>query len=116
MDGENTMRRQNKLGERGVFSLFGVCALGILMLLSTAIYAISMSYMTSSRRFLDRGGIRNTAEDGVRLAVSRFNVEPLTAAKAETADLKYAKLFDGLSGDVKYTVYARKKDGKIWPV
>ena len=52
-------------------------------------------------------------EDGVRLAVSRLNAEPTTAAMAANATSKHVKLFDGVSGDAKYTVYARKKDGKI---
>ena len=101
------------LGERGMFSVFGICALGTLMFLSATIYAISMNHTASARRFLERGVLRNAAEDGVRLAVAKLNAEPQTAAKAETATAKHVRLLDGASGDAKYTVYARKKDGKI---
>ena len=113
MDGERYMKRRQRLGERGVFSIFGVCALGILTILTVTVYAVSMSHTASARRFLERGALRNTAEDGVRLAVSRLNAEPTTAAIAANATAKHVKLFDGVSGDAKYTVYVRKKDGKI---
>ena len=101
------------LGERGMFSVFGICALGTLMFLSATIYTVNMSHTASARRFLERSAVRNAAEDGVQLALSRLNAEPATAAKAEAATSKHVKLLDGTSGDVKYTVYARKKDGKI---
>ena len=105
--------RRFALGERGMFSVFGICALGTLMFLSATIYAVSMNHTASARRFLERGILRNAAEDGVRLAVARLNAEPQTAAKAEAATAKHVRLLDGASGDAKYTVYARKKDGKI---
>lgn len=113
MDGEKHMKRQHRLGERGVFSIFGVCALGILTLLTVTIYAVSMSHTASARRFLERGALRNTAEDGVRLAISRLNTEPAAVDEARNATAKHVKMFDGVSGDAKYTVYVRKKDGKI---
>jgi hypothetical protein len=113
MDGERFMKRRMILGEKGVFSVFGICALGTLLFLSAALYAVCASHMSAERRFLARTALRNAAEDGVRLAVSRMNSEAGVSAKAEAAVLKHAQLFDGASGDAKYKVYARSKDGKI---
>ena len=107
------MKGHINLGERGMFSVFGICALGTLMFLSAIIYAVSMSHTSSAHRFMERNALKNAAEDGVRLALLRLNSEPQTAAKAEAATSKHVNLMDGTSGDAKYTVYARKKDGKV---
>ena len=69
--------------------------------------------MLSARRFLARDAVRNAAEDGVRLAVLRLNAEAALSAQAEAAVQKHAQLFSGASGEAKYKVYARRKDGKL---
>ena len=99
--------------QRGMASLLGVCALGILIFLSGTLYAVSMSRMTAVRDFLVRNSLRNTAEDGVRLAISRMNAERGMATKAEGAVSGKAFLFTGKTGDADFDVYARKKNGQI---
>lgn len=94
-------------------SVFGLCALGILMIVSATMYATSRNHMLSARRFLARDAVRNAAEDGVRLAVLRLNAEAALSAQAEAAVQKHAQLFSGASGEAKYKVYARRKDGKL---
>lgn len=94
-------------------SVFGLCALGILMIVSATMYATSRNHMLSARRFLARDAVRNAAEDGVRLAVLRLNAEAAMSAQAEAAVQKHAQLFSGASGEAKYKVYARRKDGKL---
>ncbi len=113
MDGERDMRRGNHSDEKGVFSVFGICALGTLMFFSATLYAVSSSHMGAERRFLARSAIRNAAEDGVRLAIVRMNAEAGLSAKAEAAVMKHEPLFEGASGEAKYTVYARNKEGTI---
>jgi hypothetical protein len=105
----------NKLlrGERGMVSIFGLCALGILMVVSATMYTVSKNHISSTRRFLARDALRNAAEDGVRLAVLRLNTEAAMSAQAEAAVQKHAQLFSGASGEAKYKVYARRKDGKL---
>ena len=70
-------------GERGVVSIFGLCALGILMILSATMYAVSRNHTSLARRFLARDELRNAAENGVRsrretlpLRFSRVRKEP----------------------------------------
>ena len=75
MDGERYMKRRMILGEKGVFSVFGICALGTLLFFSATLYAVSSSHLKAERRFLARMALRNAAEDGVRLAVLRLNPE-----------------------------------------
>ena len=100
-------------GERGMVSVFGLCALGILMIVSVTMYAVSKNHISSAHRFLARDTLRNAAEDGVRLAVLRLNTEAAMSAQAEAAVQKHAQLFSGASGEAKYKVYARRKDGKL---
>ena len=49
----------------------------------------------------------------LRLAVLRLNAEAALSAQAEAAVQKHAQLFSGASGEAKYKVYARRKDGKL---
>ena len=70
-------------GERGMISIFGLCALGILMIISAAMYTVSKNHISSARRFLVRDALRNAAEDGVRLATARMNSDAATAMKGE---------------------------------
>ncbi len=113
MDGERYMKRRMILGEKGVFSAFGICALGTLLFFSATLYAVSSSHLKAERRFLARTALRNAAEDGVRLAVLRLNAEAALSAQAEAAVQKHAQLFSGASGEAKYKVYARRKDGNL---
>lgn len=109
MDGEGDMMKQGANGERGMVSLLGVCALGILMFLAATLYAIGMSRSAANRRFLDQSALRNAAEDGVRLAVSRMNGDAATATRAEGAAWDGVLLLKGKTGDADFNVYARKK-------
>ena len=113
MDGKGIMKRRVVLGERGVFSVFGICALGTLLFFSATLYAVCSSHLKSERRFLARTALRNAAEDGVRIAIMRLNAGAGMSEKAEAAVSAHVQLFDGASGDAKYKVYARSKDGKI---
>ena len=45
MDGERNMRRGRRLGEKGVFSVFGICALGTMLYFSATLYAVSSSHL-----------------------------------------------------------------------
>lgn len=107
------MRRGRRLGEKGVFSVFGICALGTMLFFSATLYAVSSSHLGAERRFLARSALRNAAEDGVRLAIVRMNAEAGLSAKAEAAVMQHERLFEGTSGSASYKVYARNKDGKI---
>ena len=100
-------------GERGMASVFGMCALGILMLVSATMYATSRNHISSARRFLAREALRNASEDGVRLAAARMNEDTETAAKANGATGKKESLFATKVGDASVEVFARKKDDEI---
>lgn len=100
-------------GERGVVSIFGLCALGILMILSATMYAVSRNHASSARRFLARDEIRNAAEDGVRLAIVRMNADATVAAKANGATGKMESLLTVKAGDASVEVFARKKGNEI---
>ena len=100
-------------GERGMASVFGLCALGILMILSATMYATSRNHILAAQRFLARDAIRNAAEDGVRLAVTRMNEDAGTATKANGATDKKESLFTTRVGDASVEVFARKKDNEI---
>lgn len=101
------------LDERGMVSVLGISALGILLLLSAAIYAVGVSHTKTAGRFLSGSALRNAAEDGVRLGLSRMNADTGTAMRAEGAASQHMRLLTGASGDAAFEVYARKKDGKI---
>ena len=101
------------LDERGMVSVLGISALGILLLLSAAIYAVGISHTKTAGRFLAGSMLRNAAEDGVRLGLSRMNADTGTATRAEGAASQHTRLLTGASGDAAVDVYARKKDGKI---
>ena len=100
-------------GERGMVSVFGLCALGILMVVSATMYATSRNHVSSVRRFLARDVIRNAAEDGVLLALARMNEDAGTAAKANGATSKKELLLTAKVGEASVEVYARKKDDGI---
>lgn len=100
-------------GERGMASVFGLCALGILMIVSATMYATSRNHMMSARRFLARDAVRNAAEDGVRLAVARMNADVGTAAKANGAISDRESLFKTKVGDTAVEVFARKRGDEI---
>ena len=95
--------------ERGMVSLLGICALGILMFLSATLYAVGMSRSASMRRFLDQGELRSAAEDGVRFAVSRMNRDTASAIRAEGAASDGVLLVTGRTGEADFEVYARNK-------
>ena len=105
----------NKLlrGERGMVSIFGLCALGILMVVSATMYTVSKNHISSTRRFLARDALRNAAEDGVRLAVARMNADAATAAKANGARNKKELLLTTKADDALVEVFARKKENEI---
>ena len=107
------MKRERFLGERGMASILGLSALGILLLLSATIYAVGVSRTKAAGRFLAGSALRNAAEDGVRLGLAKMNAEAGTAARAEGAAFRHVSLLRGSSGDATFDVYARKKDGKI---
>ncbi len=113
MDGEGFMKGKRGSSQRGMFSIFGVCALGTLMIFSAALYAVGSSHTGSAKRYLARNALRNTAEDGIRLAVRRMNADPAAMTDAENAVSKHIKLLEGTSGDAGYTVYARHVDGMV---
>ena len=100
-------------GERGMASIFGLCAVGILMIVSTTMYATSRNHILSARRFLARDALRNAAEDGVRLAVARMNEDAALAAKANGATNKKESLLATKMGDASVEVFARKKENEI---
>ena len=100
-------------GERGMVSVFGLCALGILMILSATMYSVSSNHISSARRFLARDALRNTAEDGVRLAVARMNADTETAEKAKRATSQRESILTGKIGDASFEVFARKKETGI---
>ena len=100
-------------GERGMVSIFGLCALGILMILSATMYAVSRNHTSSARRFLARDELRNAAEDGVRLAIIRMNADATVAAKANGATGKMESLLTVKAGDASVEVFARKKGTEI---
>ncbi len=100
-------------GERGMVSIFGLCALGILMIVSATMYATSRNHILSAHRFLARNELRNAAEGGVRLAVARMNADAGAAAKANGATGKKESLLTAKVGDASVEVYARKKDDRI---
>ena len=100
-------------GERGMVSVFGLCALGILMLLSATMYAVSRNHISSARRFLARDALRNAAEDGVRLATARMNSDAATAMKANGATGQKESLFTIKVNDAYVEVFARKKENEI---
>ena len=107
------MRGRGIRDERGMVSILGISALGILLFLSAALYAVDMSHTKSAARFLSGTALRNAAEDGVRLGLSRLNADTAAAAQAENAASRHILLLTGSSGDASFEVYARKKDGKI---
>ncbi|MBO6237085.1 MAG: hypothetical protein J6N22_10245, partial [Schwartzia sp.] len=88
-------------------SIFGLCALGILMILSATMYAVSRNHTSSARRFLARDELRNAAEDGVRLAIVRMNADATVAAKANGATGKMESLLTVKAGDASVEVFAR---------
>ena len=100
-------------GERGMASIFGLCTLAILMIVSATMYATSMNHITSVRRFLARDALRNAAEDGVRLAAAQMNADAGTAAKANGATGKKELLFTTKVGAASVDVFARKKADEI---
>lgn len=100
-------------GERGMASVFGLCALGILMILSATMYATSRNHIRAAHRFLERDALRNAAEDGVRLAVARMNENMGTAAKANGATDEKESLLTAKVGDASVEVFARKKENEI---
>lgn len=99
--------------ERGMASVFGLCALGILMILSATMYAASRNHILAAQRFLARDTLRNAAEDGVRLAVARMNEDAGTAAKANGATGQKESLLTTRVGDASVEVFARKKENEI---
>lgn len=100
-------------GERGMASVFGLCALAVLMMVSATMYAVSRNYMLSAQRFLVRDTLRNAAEDGVRLAVARMNEDAAAAAKANGAASKNETLLTVKIGNASVEVFARKREGEI---
>ena len=100
-------------GERGMISIFGLCALGILMIISAAMYTVSKNHISSARRFLVRDALRNAAEDGVRLAVARMNTDVDIAMQANGATAKKKSLLTTKVGDASVEVFARKKETEI---
>ena len=100
-------------GERGMVSLFGLCALGILMIVSATMYAVSRNHISSARRFLARDALRNAAEDGVRLAVAQMNASTTAADKANGATDKKESLITAKVGDASVEVFARKNGSEI---
>ena len=107
------MKRRMILGEKGVFSVFGICALGTLLFFSATLYAVSSSHLKAERRFLARTALRNAAEDGVRLAVARMNEDAAAAAKANGARNKKELLLTTKADDALVEVFARKKENEI---
>ena len=100
-------------GEKGMVSVFGLCALGILIILSATMYAVSRNHVSSARRFLARDELKNAAEDGVRLAIARMNADATVAAKANGATGKMESLLTVKAGDASVEVFARKKGTEI---
>ncbi len=113
MDGKRDMMEQPGCGERGMISLLGVCALGILMFLAATLYTVGMSRNAAVQRFLVQDELRNGAEDGVRLAVSKMNGDSATVTRAEGAASDGMLLITGRTGEVDFEVYARNKGDKI---
>ncbi len=100
-------------GERGAFSLLGLCALGIVVFFSAAAYAAAMRHMASEARLIERTALRNAAEDGVRLALVRMEEDAALAARAEAASAAHVLLLSGASGGAAFQVYARKENGTV---
>ena len=96
-----------------MISIFGLCALGILMIISAAMYTVSKNHISSARRFLVRDALRNAAEDGVRLAVARMNTDVDIAMQANGATAKKKSLLTTKVGDASVEVFARKKETEI---
>lgn len=96
-----------------MISIFGLCALGILMIISAAMYTVSKNHISSARRFLVRDALRNVAEDGVRLAVARMNTDVDIAMQANGATAKKKSLLTTKVGDASVEVFARKKEAEI---
>ena len=94
-------------------SLFGLCALGILMMVSATIYATGRNHIATAHRFLARDALRNAAEDGVLLAVAWMNEDAATAAKASGAVSHKAPLLRTKVGDASVEVFARNKGNEI---
>ena len=107
------MRKDFVRGELGMVSIFGLCALAVLMILSATMYAASRTHILTAQRFLARDALRNAAEDGVRLALSRMNTDAGTAAKANGATGQKESLLTTSIGDASVEVFARKKADEI---
>ncbi len=100
-------------GQRGMISILALAALGILLFLTGTLYAVGKERVTAAHRFLGRNALRDTADSGVRFAVSRLNSDPEAASRAESYVFREKLLLSGTMGESTFDVYVRKKDGNL---